>query len=222
MKIVCVGYREWALDIYDYLKKNTEHQFLIIRSKKEYDKQKIHSFKPDLVLFYGWSWKIHSEIYNNYKTIMLHPSDLPKFRGGTPIQNQIISGILDSKVSLFIVNEGYDQGDILIKGDLSLRGHMQDIFERITSLGISLTLKVLQQNLTPLPQDESRATYYKRRRPEQSEITVEELLTRDSVFLYNKIRMLEDPYPNAFIRTIDNKKLLLKFVEIGSQDEMDK
>jgi len=188
---------------------------LIVRNRKDYDKEKIHSFKPDVVLFYGWSWKIHKEIYTNYKSIMLHPSDLPRFRGGTPIQNQIISGVLDSKVTLFIINEGYDQGQILAKGDLSLRGHIQDIFERITNLGISLTLKVLEENPIPSAQDESQASYYERRKPEQSEITIEELLTQNSDFLYNKIRMLEDPYPNAFIRTVDNKKLLLKFVEIG-------
>ena len=27
-------------------------------------------------------------------------------------------------------------------------------------------------------------------------------------YLYNKIRMLQDPYPNAYIVTKDNKKLL--------------
>jgi methionyl-tRNA formyltransferase len=215
MKIACVGYRKWALEIYDSLEKNTDHDFLIIRGRKEYSKEKIHLFNPDLVLFYGWSWKIHEEIYNNYKSIMLHPSDLPKFRGGTPIQNQIISGVLDSKVTLFVINEGYDAGKILIKGDLSLRGHITEIFERITETGTELTLEVLKKQPAGFTQDESEATYYNRRKPEQSEITIEELLNEKSDFLYNKIRMREDPYPNAFIRTIDNRKLLLKFVEIG-------
>ena len=214
MRIACMGYRPWALDIYDHLQNNTEHDFLIIRKKKDYDKEKIHNFKPDLVLFYGWSWKIEKEIYDKYKSVMLHPSDLPKFRGGTPIQNQIITGVLDSKVTLFLINEGYDAGDILIKGDLSLRGHINEIFDRITEIGIDLTKQIIEKDIPPTQQDHSQATYYKRRTPAQSEISIEDLLQKSSKFLYNKIRMLEDPYPNAFIRTSDNRKLLLKLVEI--------
>ena len=204
MKIACMGYRPWALEIYDHLEKTTDHDFLIIRRKEDYDKQKIHNFKPDLVLFYGWSWKIQKEIYEKYKSIMLHPSDLPKFRGGTPIQNQIIEGILDTKVTLFLINEGYDAGNILIKGDLSLRGHMNEIFNRITKVGISLTKEVIEKDIVPFEQDHDQATYYKRRTPAQSEIFIEDLIHKSSEFLYNKIRMLEDPYPNAFIRTSDN------------------
>ena len=214
MKIACMGYRPWALEIYDHLEKTMDHDFLIIRRKEDYDKQKIHNFKPDLVLFYGWSWKIQKEIYEKYKSIMLHPSDLPKFRGGTPIQNQIIEGILDTKVTLFLINEGYDAGNILIKGDLSLRGHMNEIFDRITKVGISLTREVIEKDIVPYEQDHDQATYYKRRTPAQSEIFIEDLIHKSSEFLYNKIRMLEDPYPNAFIRTSDNRKLLLKLVEL--------
>ena len=33
-------------------------------------------------------------------------------------------------------------------------------------------------------------------------------------YLYNKIRMLQDPYPNAYIVTKDNKKLFIKKAEI--------
>ena len=218
MKIACIGYRDWALKIYDFIEKYTDHDFLIIRSKADYDKQEVVNFNPDLVLFYGWSWKIHEEIYGNYMSVMLHPSDLPKFRGGSPIQNQIISGVLDSKVTLFVVNEGYDAGQILTKGDLSLRGRMQDIFDRLTFVGTELTMRLISSPHAPFvasyEQDHTAATYYKRRTPKESEITVEEMLNKSAEFLYNKIRMLEDPYPNAYIRTSDGKKLLIKMAEI--------
>tara|TARA_R100000008_G_C3572131_1_gene162850 strand:- start:23 stop:685 length:663 start_codon:yes stop_codon:yes gene_type:complete len=218
MKIACVGYRDWALKIYHFLEKYTDHDFLIISSKAAYDKQKIIDFNPELVLFYGWSWKIEEDIYANYMSVMLHPSDLPKFRGGSPIQNQIINGVLDSKVTLFVINEGYDAGQILAKGDLSLRGHIQDIFDRLTFVGTNLTMRLIDSPhapfATPYEQDHDAATYYKRRTPKESEITVEEILNKSAEFLYNKIRMLEDPYPNAYIRTSDGKKLLIKMAEI--------
>ena len=47
---------------------------------------------------------------------------------------------------------------------------------------------------------------YKRRTPSQSEITLEELKKKSGLYLVNKIRMLQDPYPNPFIITKDKKK----------------
>jgi tRNA(Ile)-lysidine synthase TilS/MesJ len=38
---------------------------------------------------------------------------------------------------------------------------------------------------------------------------------KDSTYLYNKIRMLEYPYPNAYIKTIDGKKILIKLAELN-------
>ena len=55
---------------------------------------------------------------------------------------------------------------------------------------------------------------YKRRKPSQSEITLDEIKTKKANYLYNKIRMLQDPYPNAFIKTIDGKKLTIQKASI--------
>ena len=108
-----------------------------------------------------------------------------------------------------------DSGDILEQGPLDLSGSLPEIFKRIELEGLRLTLKILKNGLMPVAQDESKATYFKRRTPEESEITIDELLQSDSHYLYNKVRMLGDPYPNAFIRTSDGKKLLIKHVEIS-------
>ena len=35
MKIICVGYREWALNIYKNIASSSNNQFLILSSKKE-------------------------------------------------------------------------------------------------------------------------------------------------------------------------------------------
>jgi methionyl-tRNA formyltransferase len=95
----------------------------------------IKDFKPDIILYYGWSWIISQEMINNYKCIMLHPSPLPKFRGGSPIQNQIIQNIKESAVTLFLMDDGIDTGDIIAQEKLSLLGHLDEIFERISKIG---------------------------------------------------------------------------------------
>ena len=100
MKIVCIGYREWALKIYDNIAHETNHNFLIIRKKEQYDENVIIDFNPDIILFYGWSWIVSDFLIKNFDCLMLHPSPLPLYRGGSPIQNQIINGEIRSKVTI--------------------------------------------------------------------------------------------------------------------------
>lgn len=215
MRVACVGYREWSLNIYDRLVNATDDVFLIIRSKAQFDEAAIKDFHPDLVLFYGWSWIVPPSLVAGSKCLMLHPSPLPLYRGGSPIQNQIIAGEEDSKVTIFIMNDEIDAGDIVAQADLSLSGSLADIFKRIEEAAFQLTLDILRNDYVARPQDHERATKCRRRTPAESEITLEELTSSTAQYLYNKIRMLADPYPNAFIKTVDGRRLLIKLAEIA-------
>lgn len=115
MKVACVSYRDWALKIYDEIAKLDNIETMIIRSEEDYNEDDIINFNPDMILFYGWSQIIKSSILKNFKCIMLHPAPLPKYRGGTPIQNQIIRGEIKSAVTLFLMDEGIDTGDIILQ-----------------------------------------------------------------------------------------------------------
>jgi len=97
-----------------------------------------------------------------------------------------------------------------------LQRHL-DVFSRIVECGYIGTVSLLEKggDIVGEKQQEADATYCKRRKAEQSEITLKELTEESTEYLYNKIRMLEDPYPNAFIRTKDNKKLFIKMAEIA-------
>jgi methionyl-tRNA formyltransferase len=209
MRIACVGYREWALNIYDRLANTTDHCYLIFRSKSQFKEDILRDFKPDLVLFYGWSWIIPDTLIDQYLCLMLHPSPLPKYRGGSPIQNQIIAGEKNSQVSIFVMTNKLDEGDLVGQANISLEGTLNEIFKEIETVGIFLTHKIIDQGMIRLPQNNSEATYFKRRKNADSEISIQELTQCTAEFLYNKIRMLADPYPNAFIRTKDGKKLVL-------------
>ena len=216
MNIACITYRKWALDIYNnlYSVYKNDHNFLIWSDKNDFDSSNLKKFKPDLILWYGWSWKVEEEFVINYKSIMLHPSPLPKYRGGSPIQNQIINNEKTGAVTLFRMNEGIDTGDIYQQFKMDLTGSLNEIFTRISIIGFSATCNIIEGNYNILKQNDSESTFYKRRLPEESEITVSELKNKPAEYLYNKVRMLADPYPNAFIRTSDNKKLIIKVVEV--------
>ena len=209
MRVACVGYRKWALNIYDRLASTSDHTFLIFRNKSQFDANALNDFKPDLVLFYGWSWIVSSDLLDSYTCLMLHPSPLPRYRGGSPIQNQIIAGEKSSMVTIFVMSNQLDAGDIVAQQDLDLTGTLDQIFRRIEDIGLKLTHGLLRNGLQRIPQDHSSATFCKRRTPTDSEITHKELTEQSALHLYNKIRMLADPYPNAYIKTADGRKLYI-------------
>ncbi len=215
MKILCVTYRDWAKEIYYKLKKTKKkNQKFYFHFKKKHLKKKINAVNPDYILFYGWSWIIKKNIYKNYKCLMLHPSKLPKFRGGSPIQNQIIRNIKKSGLTIFEINEILDGGDILFQHSMSLAGNLNDIFIRMIKIGYKGTYKIFNsRKIKKIRQNHQNATYFKRRNPKDSEITLQEIKNFSPNYILNKIRMLADPYPNAFIK-LKGKKLLIKDFKI--------
>lgn len=219
-RILCVGYRVWALNIYGrLLEEFKEKDITVINGVVEYENFDIDAYRPDLILFYGWSNIVPANIIRNYTCLMLHPSDLPNYKGGSPLQNQIIDGVIDSKVTIFHMNEVIDGGDILGKMSLSLRGSITAIFRRIEDIGFELTKTILSEGASRVKQNGGSLPYHERRKPAQSEITPDELANRNAEYLYNKIRMLGDPYPNAFIRTKDGKKLVITEAYIDEIDD---
>jgi methionyl-tRNA formyltransferase len=150
---------------------------------------------------------------------MLHPSPLPKYRGGSPIQNQIINGETLSAVTIIEMTDELDGGDILAQEEISLEGKIEDILKRITRVGSRLTKIIISGNIIRRKQNENESTFYNRRKDQDNEITIQEILNKDSQYLYNKIRMLGDPYPFAYIKTADGKRLLIKEVVVEKDDD---
>ncbi len=218
MKIAFASYREWSNKIAEALE-NDGHEVLHISKPEELTLEKIDLFKPDLFFMAGWSWIVKPEIYNKYTIIGLHPSMLPKYRGGSPLQHQIIAGEEKGGVTLFKITEKLDEGALYGQEEVQLNGHLHEVFERITNTGLKLYRKIIADHpkLKSWKQDDSRATFYKRRKPEQSELKLEEIKNMTGEQLYNFVRALEDPYPNAFIRCADGKKLLIKRTELEEE-----
>ena len=222
-KILFCGYRDWSLEIYDFIEGKYKDKIDFILAKTEEDfKEKIKDLSPELIFFVGWSWLVDKDIVNKFTCICLHPSPLPKYRGGSPLQHQIINGEKNSAVTLFKMDESVDKGPIVCQEKISLDGNLDEIFARIIEkgkIGLSkiIDLFLNEENIKGFPQDESKATYYERRTPEQSEIKLSDFEKYTSEELKNKIRALQDPYPNAFIMCKDGSKLFLQKAKIGDK-----
>lgn len=201
MNVAFIGYRDWALKIFDNLR--PLKAILDVTELGE----------ADVVLYYGWSEMIPKEIYERKICLILHPSPLPKYRGGSPIQHQIINGEKESAITILKATDKLDAGDIYSQTAFSLEGNLSEIFERIIEIGTQDTIRILEAIERPqgiveyTVQDDSKATTFKRRKPEESEIL--DIHSKTAQELYNFIRALQDPYPNAFIKCKDGKKLYL-------------
>jgi len=178
-----------------------------------YQEGRIHSIGPAVILAYGWSWSIPKEVLRIAPCWILHPSPLPKYRGGSPIQNQLLNGVTESAITIFRAAEKLDAGNILAQESISFEGDLQAIFDRMQRIGLAMTERLMDLSvkcpLSGTPQDESTATVVKRRTPAMSEITLDEIQGQPARYLYDKIRGLQPPYPEAFIRCRDGEKLFI-------------
>src|SRR3989344_2560318 len=199
--ILFCGYRDWSLKIYFFIKNKYEHKinFVIIKTQKEFNK-KIKYINPALIFFVGWSWIVEKNIVNKYKCVCLHPSSLPKYRGGSPLQHQIINDEKESAVTFFVMNEFIDKGPIIWQEKFPLEGDLDEIYFRIAQKGKKGISIIINEYLTK---------GIIKRKP-QSEIKVSDFRKCTARQLYNKIRALQDPYPNAFVICKNGTRLFIQ------------
>ena len=73
---------------------------ILLDNPKKLKLNYIKKINPKLIFFPDWSWIIPNEIVQKYQCVCFHESNLPKFRGSSPIQNQIIRGIKIELISI--------------------------------------------------------------------------------------------------------------------------
>ena len=157
----------------------------------------IKNKNPKKIFFIHWSKFIPKKIYNKFECIQFHCSDLPKFRGGTPIQNQIIRGLKNTKLSAFKVSEKLDTGPIYLKKNISLSNNAYEIYSRIEKKSFKMIEEIIKKKIEPKKQ-KGRVTTFKRRKKSQSIIN-KKINTTNKI--YDFIRMLDaENYPKAYIK----------------------
>jgi methionyl-tRNA formyltransferase len=209
------GYRDWAINVFKKVSKLCGEQWMLVTENRMCNKAFIDKINPDLIFFYGWSWIVPNNIIEKYTCLCLHPSPLPKYRGGSPIQNQIMNGETVSAVTIFKMNGLMDSGDILYQKEMSLAGYLPEILKRIEVLGVDGTM-VIVDNYTNdyvngIVQDPLKATIYPRRSPTQSLIVPGDFLNHEADYFYNLVRACQPPYPEAYIQ-FDRGRLIIEKV----------
>ncbi len=194
-KYILLTSKSWHNDLFKSLSDDSTVQWIRITNNEDFTYDKLMGISPDCIFIPHWSDKIPLEIFSNFSCILFHITDLPFGRGGSPLQNLISRGHKKTKVSAIKVSQGIDEGDIYLKKDLDLSGSAFEIFYRTAEIIYEMIIYIIQNSISPIPQ-KGDITYFKRRKPEESNIYDVHSIEH----IYDYIRMLDcEGYPQAFI-----------------------
>ncbi|MFA5392267.1 MAG: methionyl-tRNA formyltransferase [Candidatus Paceibacterota bacterium] len=141
--------------------------------------QTIKNIQPDFILLTAYGKIISSTLLKlpSKGFLNLHPSLLPRYRGATPIQSTILAGDKETGVTLFKMDEQIDHGPIIANSKLLITNYQitySELSKKLANLGAKLIIEILpqllQDKITPLPQDESLATFCHKITPEDEKI----------------------------------------------------
>tara|TARA_R110001583_G_scaffold11926_15_gene53276 strand:+ start:1094 stop:1747 length:654 start_codon:yes stop_codon:yes gene_type:complete len=164
-------------------------------------KELIDEICPDWIFFFHWSDIVSKDIYENYKCAVIHTGNLPEGRGGSPIQNQILDGICNTKVNIIEMADPVDSGAIYCSHPITLQGNIKDIWLSIADVASDLILKCIEADPIPKYQIGTPKTY---KRIKDNSIKFDN--TKSLSHIYDQIRMVDsEDYPNAYIEIGDYK-----------------
>jgi methionyl-tRNA formyltransferase len=169
----------------------------------------IEALNPDLLVVVAFGQLLKKSVLDISKhgVLNVHPSILPKYRGPAPIQWAIIDGCSETGVSIMLLDEGLDTGDILqieqvVIDPEETAGMLHD---RLSILGAQLLVDTINQlsnnSISPDPQDHLLATYARLLKKKDGQIQ----WSQPSQSILNFIRGM-NPWPGAFT-FLDNKRI---------------
>ena len=133
------------------------------------------------------------------RTINLHFSLLPSWRGAAPIQRALMAGDKKTGVSLQVMSETLDAGDIIGQREFVIDS--QDNATSLFSKALGATAGLIQKELLSYlkgelkahPQDHSKKTYAKKIDKKEAKIQWQ----KEALLLHNQIRALSEG-PGAY------------------------
>lgn len=214
MKVLFCAYRDWTRSVLNDLRdqyRPSDVGFTFAASPEEM-RRNVQDQRFDLIVVVGWSWIIDESIVNDNVVVGMHPSKLPDYAGGSPIQHQIIDGLKGSEATLFQLTSKLDGGGVWGSEPFSLEGHLDDVLDQLSNATTRLLVRFLDAWPNVEFKVQAHGTVRKRLKPEQSELTKETLASMTCERLYDLIRCREDPYPNTFLED-ETGRLVFKRVE---------
>lgn len=140
------------------------------------------------------------------KTINVHFSVLPKYRGAAPVQFALLNGETTTGTSIFILDAEVDHGPILATKNIAIDDDDTNstLQTKLAELSSTLLLETLPKyadgSLTPVQQDHSQATFTKLISKEDGLVD----WSKPAQEIYNQFRAYQ-PWPGIYTTWQDKK-----------------
>lgn len=170
----------------------------------------LEDWKPDLIVVAAYGKILPKNVLSlpGFGCVNVHASLLPKWRGASPIHNALLSGETETGVTLMLMDEGVDTGDIIAfeRTTIAPNETRVDLETRLAILGSELLshtlVSFIERKITPRKQDAGEATLCQLIDREDGHI----FWNDDSLAIYNRYRALA-PWPGVFTFWKNNDSL---------------
>lgn len=200
------NYRWLGHELFDIRKFALDNN-IIIHSFEDFNDNKIQSLllrcEIDLIVVIGCSQIIKKEILSltKFGAVGTHASLLPDLRGPAPINWALINDLKITGNTLMKLSTKLDAGEILDQKDIQISDSddCMSLYFKVSKTNSSMILKVLffilfNKKLPPSKKQKFLKSCSKKRTPDDSKIN----WRSNSRQIFNFIRALSYPYPNAF------------------------
>jgi len=199
-------------EVLGFVEKRGLCHFVVDNKAELYDLvDDISNIEPDILVSVSFKFILPETLIKipRLGAINVHGSLLPKYRGRAPSAWAIINGEKTTGVSVHFMDEGCDTGNIIVQQGIPIPQDytIADVFRIEDEIKPPLLVKaieLIQRGSKGIPQDHSKATYGRRRTPEDGLISWE----KDATGVYNLIRAVTHPYPGAFTFWGENKVIV--------------
>jgi len=163
----------------------------------------VREYRLDWLFIIGWSQIARAEILQAPArgVLGMHPTLLPVGRGRAAIPWAILKGLAETGVTLFQLDEGVDTGPVLAQHRVAIAPDetATALYDKVQEAHRLLIREVWAgleaDRIQPVPQDESQATNWPGRTPEEGRITADMSVQQ----VERLVRAVTHPYPGAFL-----------------------
>ena len=174
----------------------------------------IRNLTPDIIIQSGWSQKFSDTVLNIpvYGCIGEHPAPLPRGRGAACVNWAILTGETEWGDSYFRMVQEYDKGELFAQRNFKIETYdnVFTVYEKVAACATEVIAEYADKwsngIFDTIVQDDSKATYYKRRRPIDGEIKD---FSQNAETIHDFIRAQTFPYPGAYIQKGKEKIIII-------------
>lgn len=150
---------------------------------------KEYKYTPDMVVVVSYGVILGDNVLNSAPVINVHPSDLPKYRGPSPIRTAIFNGDNQSAVCLMKIVPELDTGDIIMRVpfDICENDTNDTIEKRVSEIGSDMIVEYLNAPEKYVPVAQSGDAIYTKKFTGDDEIID---WNKPAESIHNQIRAL--------------------------------